>query len=159
MQCTLLKKANPAVRHAVKTMGRLAKEKSRTAYREVRSKIKDSMHSNRDAGEKPRSAPSSPKFGNHAKMASAAPSGLTRQLSSSVIDRSLRRCETSVSQHYAATASLNGSASSEDSAGTAGSDDDLNMAPLNLNLMDDFKDLLAQSTVMGPPLVDRSVSF
>ena len=76
-----------------------------------------------------------------------------------MIDRSLRRCETSVSQHYAGTASLNGSASSEDNAGTAGSDDDLNMAPLNLNLMDDFKDLLAQSTVMGPPLVDRSVSF
>ena len=147
------------MKNAVKTMGRLAKEKSKTAYREMRSKIKD-MQQHREMDDKPRSAPSSPKFSNSSKSSGLPSSALTRQLSSSVIDRSLRRCETSVSQHYVTDAQ----SFTIDPLGTSSeseSDDDLNMAPLNLNLMDDLKEILAKSTtssiVATPPVVDRTV--
>lgn len=170
------------MRNAVKTMSRLAKEKSRTAYREVRSKIKD-MHGAREIDgasfntsptkgglhDKPRSAPSSPKFNGSGKGSLASqrksgvpPSALTRQLSSSVIDRSLRRCETSVSQHYVSDANPgfpSPFACQASSSDESGSEDELNMAPLNLDLMDDLKDILAKSAAMSstPPVVDRSV--
>lgn len=56
------------MRNAVKTVGRLAKETSKTAYKEVRSKWKDmqTVRELEEAGHgqlnhKPRSAPSSPK--------------------------------------------------------------------------------------------------
>jgi hypothetical protein len=169
------------MRNAVKTVGRLAKEKSRTAYREVRSKFKD-MQINRELEgaaysaantklrDKPRSAPSSPKFSSSDVSANqrrtvVSPSTLTHQINSNFIDRnhSLRRCETSVSQHYHVSGSspgyptgTNGASSSSDESGT---EDELNMIPLNLNLMDDMKDILAKtaSSASTPPAIDRSV--
>ena len=178
----------------MKTVGRLAKEKSRVAYKEVRSKFKDmqtskeieettnypypSTTTNNGNGmlrEKPRSAPSSPKMGgagismNQRRVGVLSPATLKRQLSSTLVDRSgnyLRRCETSVSQHYHVgdtspgqpIAGINLSSSSSSSS----DEDDLNMAPLNLNLMDDMKDILARATDMGssstPPAIDRSVN-
>lgn len=169
------------MRNAVKTVGRLAKEKSRTAYREVRSKFKD-MQINRELEgaaysaantklrDKPRSAPSSPKFSSSDMSANqrrtvVSPSTLTHQINSNFIDRnhSLRRCETSVSQHYHVSGSspgyptgTNGASSSSDESGT---EDELNMIPLNLNLMDDMKDILAKtaSSASTPPAIDRSV--
>lgn len=164
---------------------RLAKEKSRTAYREVRSKFKDMQVNkglegptyshptgNSKLRDKPRSAPSSPKFSssdmsaNH-RRAVVSPSALTHQLNSNFLDRnhSLRRCETSVSQHYHVSGSspgflaeTNGASSSSDGSDT---EDELNMMPLNLNLMDDMKDILARTaaTVSTPPAVDRSVNI
>lgn len=163
---------------------RLAKEKSRTAYREVRSKFKDMQihkelegaaysHStgNTKLRDKPRSAPSSPKLSSSEMSAShrrtaVSPSTLARQLNSNFLDRnhSLRRCETSVSQHYHVSgnspgfpAETNGESSSTDGSDT---EDELNMTPLNLNLMDDMKDILARTaaSVSTPPAVDRSVN-
>jgi len=179
----------------VKTVGRLAKEKSRVAYKEVRSKFKDMQTSkeieettnypypltttnngNGKLREKPRSAPSSPKMSgagismNQRRVGVLSPATLKRQLSSTLVDRSgnyLRRCETSVSQHYHVgetspgqpIAGINLSSSSSSSSSD---EDDLNMAPLNLNLMDDMKDILARATDMGssptPPAIDRSVN-
>lgn len=144
------------MKNAVKTMSRLAKEKSKTAYREMRSKIKD-MQQPKEMDDKPRSAPSSPKFGS--SKSGVPSSALTRQLSSSVIDRSLRRCETSVSQHYV-TEGQSFSIYPQETSSESESDDELNMAPLNLNLMDDLKDILARSTTSvaaAPPVVDRTV--
>ena len=180
------------MRNAVKTVGRLAKEKSRTAYKEVRSKLKD-MQTNKEieeaaypyptsngngkSREKPRSAPSSPKIsgGNMSSMnlrraGVVSPTTLKRQLSSTPVDRSgnyLRRCETSVSQHYHVGGTSPGQPMSKAGINLSSSDssssdeDDLNMAPLNLNLMDDMKDILARTTEMGssPPAVDRSVNI
>lgn len=164
---------------------RLAKEKSRTAYREVRSKFKDMQihkelegaaysHSTGNAKlrDKPRSAPSSPKLSSSEMSAShrrtaVSPSTLTHQLNSNFLDRnhSLRRCETSVSQHYHVSGNSPGfpAESNGDSSSTDGSDteDELNMTPLNLNLMDDMKDILAKTSasVSTPPAVDRSVNI
>lgn len=172
------------MRNAVKNVGRLAKEKSRTAYREVRSKFKDmQIHrelegasyshpsGNGKLHDKPRSAPSSPKFsgsdmsGGHRRA--GVSSTLTHQLNSNFLDRnhSLRRCETSVSQHYHVGGTSPGfptemNRTSSSSGGSSDSDDELNMTPLNLNLMDDMKDILARtsSSATSPPAVDRSVS-
>lgn len=177
------------MRNAVKTVGRLAKEKSRTAYKEVRSKFKDMQTSkeseettypyptNNGNGmlrEKPRSAPSSPKIGgggisiNQRRVGVLSPATLKQQLSSTLVDRSgnyLRRCETSVSQHYHVGETSPGQPIAEinlSSSSSSSDEDDLNMAPLNLNLMDDMKDILARSCDMGssstPPAIDRSVN-
>ena len=110
---------------------------------------------------------------NQRRAGVVSPSTLKRQLSSTLVDRSgnyLRRCETSVSQHYNVGETSPGQPMSK--AGTnlsstdtsSSDDDDLNMAPLNLNLMDDMKDILARTTDMGsscssPPVVDRSVNI
>lgn len=174
------------MRNAVKNVGRL-KEKSRTAYREVRSKFKDmQIHrelegasyshpsGNGKLHDKPRSTPSSPKFsgsdvsGSHRRTAGVSVSTLTHQLNANFLDRnhSLRRCETSVSQHYHIEGSSPGyptetNRTSSSSGGSSDSDDELNMTPLNLNLMDDMKDILARTaaSVTSPPAVDRSVSI
>ncbi len=176
--------ANPAMRNAVKNVSRLAKEKGRTAIREVRSKFKDmQIHKELEGGayshtsgnsklrDKPRSAPSSPKFSSSdmsagQRRAAVSPSVLTQQINSNFLDRnhSLRRCETSVSQHYHVGSSpgfpggTNGTSSSSDDSGT---EDELSMTPLNLNLMDDMKDILAKTAASGstPPAVDRSVNI
>ena len=170
------------MRNAVKTVGRLAKEKSRTAYREVRSKFKDmQIHRELEGAaysggnttklrDKPRSAPSSPKFNSsdvsaNQRSTAVSPSTLTHQINSNFIDRnhSLRRCETSVSHHYHTSGSspgfptgTNGASSSSDESET---EDELNMTPLNLNLMDYTKDILAKTASSGstPPAIDRSV--
>ncbi|KAI9556760.1 hypothetical protein GHT06_016551 [Daphnia sinensis] len=177
----LFKKANPAMRNAVKTVGRLAKEKSRTAYREVRSKFKDmQIHrelegasfstGNTKLRDKPRSAPSSPKFGvsdvsTNQRRTAVSPATLSHQLNSNFLDRnhSLRRCETSVSQHYHVSGSSPGfptgtNGASSSSSEESGTEDELQMTPLNLNLMDDMKDILARtaSTESTPPAIDRS---
>ena len=170
-----LYQANPAMRNAVKTVGRLAKEKSRTAYREVRSKFKDmQIHrelegaaytsGNSKLRDKPRSAPSSPKLSSDMsasqRRTAVSPPVLTQQLNSNFLDRnhSLRRCETSVSQHYHAGSSP-GFPSATSSSDDSGTEDELNMTPLNLNLMDDMKDILAKTASRStPPAVDRSVN-
>ena len=163
------------MRNAVKTVGRLAKEKSRTAYREVRSKFKDmQIHrelegaaytsGNSKLRDKPRSAPSSPKLSSDMsasqRRTAVSPPVLTQQLNSNFLDRnhSLRRCETSVSQHYHAGSSP-GFPSATSSSDDSGTEDELNMTPLNLNLMDDMKDILAKTASRStPPAVDRSVN-
>lgn len=172
------------MRNAVKTVGRLAKEKSRTAYREVRSKFKDmQIHrelegaafstGNTKLRDKPRSAPSSPKFGvsdvsTNQRRAAVSPATLSHQLNSNFLDRnhSLRRCETSVSQHYHVSGSSPGfptgtNGASSSSSEESGTEDELQMTPLNLNLMDDMKDILARtaSTESTPPAIDRSVKI
>lgn len=172
------------MRNAVKTVGRLAKEKSRTAYREVRSKFKDmQIHRELDGAafstgntklrEKPRSAPSSPKFGvgdvsSNQRRTVMSPATLTQQLNSNFLDRnhSLRRCETSVSHHYHVSGSSPGfptetNGASSSSSEESGTEDELHMTPLNLNLMDDMKDILARttSTESTPPAIDRSVNI
>lgn len=180
----LFKKANPAMRNAVKTVGRLAKETSKTAYKEVRSKWKD-MQTVRDLDDtaypahghvtqhKPRSAPSSPKLRSGDRMAGRlSPSSTLKRaaMHSTLLERAghgLRRCETSVSQHYHVGSSpgyqqhsgLDDAGSS--SSGDNSTDDELHMLPLDLgNLMDDMKDVLAKTAVSSPPppIVDRSVS-
>ena len=161
------------MRNAVKTVGRLAKGKSITAYKEVRSKFKDLQLNAVDVDvKKPRSAPSSPKFRDSRgsiQSLGVSPTFLARKLKSTPEkSHGLRRCETSVSQHYNAESSSPGysaypppardSSSSDESSND---DDELNMAPLNLNLMEDMKDILSRtsaSSYSSPPSVDRSVN-
>jgi len=207
---TVRNKANPAMRNAVKSVGKMAKRKSRTAMKEVRMKFKELNVS--DIGDdtsaaaaghfgngKPRSAPSSPNFlkmkaaslrgrGGTAGTAAAAAAA---EVSGSEQSHSLRRCETSVNpQQFIAGSSSPGYSAFRDDSNSSSSacaaattttassssaessndddedeeeeeedDDELNMAPLNLNLMDDMKDILSRATssYSNPPSVpDRS---
>ena len=129
---------------------------------------------------KPRSAPSSPNFiksrlggGGGGGGGAGLAGGGSPELSGSEQSHSLRRCETSVNQqHYKASSSSPGysafreqsataAATSSSSAESSNDEDELNMAPLNLNLMEDMKDILsmASSSYSNPPTVpDRSVN-
>lgn len=185
--------ANPAMRNAVKSVGKMAKRKSQSALKEVRLKFKE-LQVNEDGEEsahtdphrlftngKPRSAPSSPNFvktrtGGRITIAGdfGGGAGGGSELSGSELSHSLRRCETSVNQqHFNADSSSPGysafreqsataTATSSSSAESSNDEDELNMAPLNLNLMDDMKDILsrASSSYSNPPSVpDRSVNI
>lgn len=145
----------------MKEQSRLAKEKSRTACKDIRSRFKDlqvnkdvddagALRRSQDYLDKPRSAPSSPKFSSMK---------ITGTLPASNTDKNLRRCRTSVTSHYhndSCSPTITIDSSSDDSSTT---EEDLQLAPLNLNLVDDMKEILDRFPVDMPPAVDRSVIF